>query len=84
MKRIYNDIPLASVLYTVGGLQKLRLIDANNEHEAINDVGETVFEGDVKDAHKVLHWKYEYAKVRGIKAVGDVLQITLYTKYEAF
>lgn len=29
MKRIYNDIPLQSVLYTVSGLQKIKIIDTS-------------------------------------------------------
>lgn len=79
MKRIYERIPLRSVLYEVRGDQEVRIIDG----------GEVIYEGLVMDIrhaqfrHEV-PLRIDYAEVHGVGVDGGVLVFELNTKYEEF
>lgn len=78
MKRIAENVALQTVLYFVGGLKMVKIIDYKNGYEAsINGSGKVVFFGKAKDAR--LNYKQEHAKVRGIEAFGNVLEIGICT-----
>ena len=82
LKRIYERIPLASVMYNISGNQKIRIVDFtdvqmynwyfNNESKVPFD---EAFYGEYKDAPTGFFWKYEHCEVRGIKANNDMLTI---------
>lgn len=91
MKRIAENVALATVLYSVSGTQKIRIID----RESIwADNTTLVYEGAAIDfsvihstqelsefmrVHKVSFYDLEHAAIHGFAAIGDVLQITLQT-----
>lgn len=80
MKRIYNDIPLQSVLYLVGGLQEIEIRDYKNSYEVMmKGEHKIVYAGLFRDARLSMNYKIEHAKVRGIDAVGDKLIFAIST-----
>lgn len=79
MKRLYERIPLRSVLYCVRGDQDVRIIDG----------GEIIFEGKELDIMKAqfarkLPYRIDYAEIHGVKVDGNVLVFEINTKYEEF
>ena len=80
MKKIYNRIPLVSVLYSVNGYQKVQIDDYIDKAAMYSPV--TVFSGKAMDIYRVLNYKQEHAEVRGISACGDVLKIAISTANE--
>lgn len=85
MKRIYNDMPLQTLLYVVGGLEKIRIIDYANSYEAMMEGKHSiVYEGLMKDSSRALLRKHDYAKVRGIYVKDGVLEIGICTFYEQY
>lgn len=85
MKRIYNSVPLQSVLYTVGGLQKIRIID-HDDDAYCTDAGHVVFEGLEKDFRWCIsgYYKAAYATLRGIDIDEDTICFSISTKYEQY
>ena len=84
MKRLYNNVPLQSVLYTVGGLQKIKIVDIDSIRwkDYANRV--VIYEGLEKDflycnfdAFGLSHYKVEYASVHGIDVEDEVLVFTI-------
>lgn len=78
MKRIYNKIPLGSVLSVISGLQKIRVL--NGEY----DMTECIFNGLVKDTHGFEFVKMEYSELHGIELDGDTIVFRINNKYEEF
>lgn len=81
MKRIMNDVALATILYVVSGYRKVRITDLENIFD--DKTSTVIYEGMLMD------WRYmdrpysvEHAKVRGIYADGDVLCIELCMKLD--
>jgi len=89
MKKIYNDVPVRSVLFTVGGLQMIEIVDirtyAGSGHEMF------IYRGLEKDfsIFAELPKGYsmnmiDYASVWRIESVGDVLRIEINTPSEPY
>ena len=81
MKRIANEVALQTVLYVIGGLQKIRVIDYKNEYEAQTRGDHTeIFHGLYKDkTYDTFNYKQEHAAVRSIEPDGDELVIGICT-----
>lgn len=79
MKRMYNKIPLGSVLSLIVGFQKIRVINGN-EHNSFVE-----FEGRLMDKYKDgINWKLEMSELHGIELDGDTLVFRVNNKYEEF
>lgn len=88
MKRIYENVPLTTVLYTVSGWQKVMIWDYANPYGVGNNGQRTlIYDGLVKD-----WWgdflnrsnKVERAKVHEIKAIDDMLCISICTAHDEY
>ena len=85
MKRIYNDIPVESILYTIGGLQRVKIIDYPTQYDCSNcKNGTVVFDGLVKDTYGYKLAKYTEAKVYETRIEDDALVFDVFTKYEEY
>lgn len=86
MKRIYESIPLASVLYHVGGLEKIRVIDYDHylNRYLPDNVSEIVFEGKYNDGRKLLdqNRKYTHAELHELTVDGDTLVLGICTRLD--
>lgn len=84
MKRIYESIPLRSVLYLIGGLQEIEVRDYESKNAWLwrTDNYKVVFKGQVKDTHSKLSDKQDRAKVYGIDIEDGVIRFSICTKYE--
>ena len=74
MKRIYNDIPLQSILYLVPGTTKIVIEDYTKSALFDPHGGTPVYkwEGKACDAYaKVASYKYLYAKAQGVELSPD-------------
>ena len=87
MKRIYNDIPVRSVLYLFGALQKIKIVDYvfennyyNRGFRKINDYKPKVmYEGTVADCNYMVNdiYRIEKSKIYGMDYVDDVIIISI-------
>lgn len=85
MKRIANDIAVASVLYTISGLQKIKIIDYPTQYDCSNRKnGAVVFDGFEKDTYGYKLAKYTEAKVYGIRIEDDAIVFDVFTKFEEY
>lgn len=92
MKRIANDVALATILYFVGGLQKIKVIDLDRKtrysYNYINrncGEGKVIFDGMLKDKrYDTFDYKHEHAKIVGIETDGDVLVLYICTEDDTF
>ena len=85
MKRVMNEVALQTLLYVVGGLEKIRIKDYANSYAAMMDGKHSiVYEGLMKDSSRALLHKHEYARVRGIDVKDGVLEIGICTAYEQY
>ena len=89
MKKIYNNVPVQTVLFTVGGFQTIEIVDicryAGSDHETL------IYHGLEKDfgIFAELPKGYsrnmiDYASVWRIESVGDVLRIEINTPSEPY
>ena len=89
MKRIYNNIPLQSVLYLINGTKNIRIIDRKDR--MYEETGKVIYEGSYNNMKKVDFYnqgltehKVEYATVHGIEAEGDTLVFIISTRFEEY
>lgn len=79
MKRMYNKIPLGSVLALIGGFQKIRIVNGNEYNSFVE------FEGRELDKYNGgLSWRIEMSELHGIDLDGDTLVFRINNKYEEF
>lgn len=86
MKRVANNVALQTVLYIIGGLQKIRVIDYENEYEAsVRGKHKEIFRGQYKDkSFDTFNFKQERAAVRSIQPDGDELIIGICTARDTY
>lgn len=85
MKRIANDVAVATVLYTISGLQSVKIIDYSTQYDCdYNKNGEVVYDGLVKDLYGYKMAKYTEAKVQGISIVDGTIVFDVFTKFEQY
>lgn len=86
MKRIYNDIPLRSVLFTIPGYTHIRIYDFKSSDVRYNDSAVPVWswEGLVKDSYGLdgLPLRVEVAKVYRIDIEGKEIIFRISTESE--
>lgn len=90
MKRIYNDIPLQSILYLVPGTTKIIVEDYTKKDLfspwEMNCTPVYTWEGKACDAHKIPD-KYLRAKAQGVEicpATLDTLIFKVSTEFEQY
>ncbi len=86
MKRIYESIPVQSILYIINPYTKLKIIDDHlNDGKPV-----VVYEGIELDRNRTFYCKgisalkVEKAKVRGLIPSDNGLEIHIDTRYEEF
>lgn len=87
MKRIYENVSVTTVLYTVSGWQEVMIWDYANPYGVSNNGQRTlIYDGLVKDWWGLLNrsYKVERAKVHEIKAIADMLCISICTACDEF
>ena len=85
MKRIANNVAVATVLYTISGLQAVKIIDYPTQYDcSICKNGEVVFDGLEKDLLGYKMIKYTHAKVEGIRIENGTIVFDVCTKYEEY
>ena len=85
MKRIANNVAVATVLYTISGLQAVKIIDYPTQYDcSMSKNGEVVFDGLVKDLLDYKMIKYTHAKVQGIIIENGIIVFEVFTKYEEY
>lgn len=91
MKRIYNDIPLASILYGIRGDQRILIRDwesVNAMHFRTThgkDKYKVAFEGEEKDFHFWQYSKLKASKYYGMEVMEDgTLVFDISTAYEQY
>lgn len=85
MKRTMSQVALETVLYTISGNQKIKILD--NEGNAIQPIYKTVFEGRLNDyrfSTPTYCNLYLKAAVQGIDVSGEYLVFTLMTWAEEY
>lgn len=87
MKRIYESIPVRSVLYVTGGFEFVHIYDFENEYELSKGTDSArytvVYNGQAKDSYS-LPDKIDRAKVRRVDTVGGVLRISICTRMDEY
>lgn len=90
MKRIYENIPLQSVLYCISGLQKIRIEDRTSNRYPYGD-SVVLFDGRLNDFNhtdffnEISRYKVEHTTVQGIEADRDGKMIfTICTTWEQY
>lgn len=85
MKRIANKVALATVLYTVGGFQKIRVIDSLSPIMG-GTPAEFLYEGFAKDFYKVggMVYKWERSQVHTTEIDGDTLVFRICTRWDKY
>lgn len=90
MKKIYENIPVQSLLYHIGGLVKVTIIDYDNTQYKTNP--QIKYSGLLKDM-SITNSEYPFcscdkvmkAAVHGIDIKGkDEIEISISTRYEEF
>lgn len=86
MKRVASNVALQTVLYIIGGLQKIRVIDYENGYEAsVRGKHKEIFRGQYKDRrYDTFNFWQERAAVRNIQPRGDELIIGICTADDIF
>ena len=91
MKRIYNDIPLLSILFGIGGGQRIRIRDWENVNAMhFKDTWgkgkyKVAFEGKASDCGGYKHCKYTHAKYYGMEVAEDgTLVFDICTAFERY
>ena len=85
MKRIANDVAVATVLYTISGLQAVKIVDYPTEYDcSFGRNGVVVFDGLEKDLYDYKMTKYTHAKVQGIRIENGTIVFDVFTKYEEY
>ena len=80
IKRIANDLALATLLSCMSWQQKIRLVKWS---WGSSDIGDALYEGDRGDLSKafpkngICEFVLEHAKVMGVEADRDTLEISL-------
>lgn len=79
MKRLYERIPLRSVLYCIRGDQEIRIVDG----------GGIIYEGILLDVSRAqrdykIPYKIDRAEIHGIGLDDGVMVFEIDTKYEEF
>ena len=82
MKRTANKVALETVLFTVGGLTEIKVLDRKNSWDNNPQV---IFEGYEKDfGHNYKFWKYRRSAVHRIDIVDNCMVFVLETAYEEY
>lgn len=91
MKRIANDVALATICYCIKGTQTIRIVDFPNEYALNNNKdGAVVYEGFLGDAmYNYRFSKFFDSKVHGIEFDEDedghlVMVFHLFTAFEQY
>lgn len=85
MKRIANDVAVISVLYTISGLQNVKIVDYQTQYDCdYSKNGNTVFNGLVKDLYGYEKSKYTHAKIQGIRIENGTIVFDVFTKFEQY
>ena len=89
MKKIYENIPVQSLLYHIGGLVKITIIDYDNTQYKTNP--HIKYSGLLKDMNTSKEYptctcdRVMKAAVHGVDIIGkDNIEISISTKYEEF
>ena len=86
MKRIANNVALATILYTVGGYQKIRIVDSLSPING-GTPSECLYEGLKKDIYKVdgyKYYKWERSAVYTTEIDGDTLVFRLCMRWDKY
>ena len=88
MKRIANNVCIATLLYTVSGKQNIRIIDCNDPVYRENG-SECIYSGTVSDLRKGLETPYSYYKVEraricAIEIDDDYLVLSICMRRDEF
>ena len=81
MKRTYNNVALETVLFTISGLQKIRVQDRETVYDENPKV---IFNGKACDFYSYRYAREKRSMVHQIEIDKDVLVFTLQTKYEEY
>ena len=85
MKRIYERIPVQSILYVMDGNQKIKIFEYENEHDLSTDSnGRCIYNGLVKDTYGVSYARTMASQARGISVKDDVIIFKIFTKFEQY
>lgn len=92
MKRIYNDIPLQSVLFGLGGNQRVIIRDWDNgqallwkECDWAKDQHKVAFDGNAGDLCGYQFFKINHAKYHGMEVTEDgTLVFDICTAFEQY
>ena len=87
MKRIYNDIPLRSVLYLIGGNQRIKVRNYHTQNDLLwnTDKYTCEFDGLAKDFYGYRYSVIEKAKVHRIDVLDDgSILFSISTAFEQF
>ena len=86
MKRVPNKTAICTICYGITGLQKIKVLDFENEYDLTHDQnGRVAFDGLVKDL--LIDWHYcriADAEYHGMKIDGDTIVMKVFTKYEEY
>lgn len=87
MKRIMNDVALATISYVMNPHQKVRIVDFETRDAMYHNrvrCGNVVYEGTVYGLSDYRLGKYTDAKVYGMSIDDDVIVFDVMTKWEQY
>lgn len=85
MKRIANDVAVATICYVLSGLQKIKIVDYESTYACTyNKNGTVVYEGIVANAFGYKYSKYFESKCYDLNLDGDTMVFSIITKFEQY
>jgi len=84
MKRIYNKIPLSSVLYLISGAQEIVVYDVDNTAWKEYADKRIVYSGLVSNFYSYTTYTIGRSEVHGIDVEDGKLVFTICTKYDEY
>lgn len=85
MKRIANDVAVATICYVMYGSQKIKIVDYESTYACSNKKnGVVVYDGTVLDSLGYKYTKYFEAKCYGLEVEDDKIVFSVVTKFEQY
>lgn len=85
MKRIANDVAVATICYVISGLQKIKIVDYESTYACSNNKnGVVVYEGTVANSLGYKYSKYFESKCYGLDLEDDTIVFSVVTKFEEY
>lgn len=85
MKRIAENVAVATICYVLSGLQKIRIVDYDSSYACTyKKNGTVIYDGTVADSLGYKYTKYFESKCYGLDLEDDTIVFSVVTKFEQY